>query len=138
MKALRIVATMVSGGILTGLNFAVHAVFLFIVTPTPSGLNPPSASWVIFVISGVAVYGFILGLVFGLFLGLFNRDAGFGTAFGAVSAILLCIVYWRPIQAQMPDPLALVLLVFFISSSALVGFLTVQTATGFCRWLKQS
>lgn len=138
MKALRIVATMASGGILTFLNFALNMLFLFLFTPTPSGLNPSPASWVISVISVVAVYGFIVGLFFGLFLGLFNRDAGFATAFGAIAASLLCLIYWQDFHRQMPAPLALVLVLFFISSSALVGFLTIQTATGFCRWLKQS
>ena len=134
MKAFRVIVTMLSGGVFNALNFVLCALILFLFTPTPPGVNPPSASWTIFVISAVAVYGFLFGLMFGLVLGLFNRDAGFGTAFGAVVATLLCIIFWPNIHTQMPLPLVLVSFVFFISSSALMGFLTIRTAGRLCHW----
>lgn len=137
MKAFRITIGALSGAVFTHLQFALNILLLFYVPPVPNGLQRPFLDWAIMFAFYTGVVGFVLGLPFGLFLAIANLGRIFGTVSGAIAGGLF-LLFWIPLsEIQMPHASGVLLVVCFIVTSGLTGFLTSHTFSRLSRWWEE-
>jgi hypothetical protein len=137
MKAFRITAAALSGGLFTALQFAVHFLLLAYVVPPGNGLQRPAVDWAIMFTLFISLHGFMLGFAFGFLLGVLNSGPILGTLLGTVAGSLYILWSMSATELLTLGPAHALLLISFVSASGVMGLLTSQTPARFSRWLEE-